>query len=416
MERRFATFKYQPIINFFFHIPVALSPYMNTNITKNITITPFFLERSMTLFLAPTAWGKTSMLLDIFSGSGSNDISGILFISPLKAIAIELEKRLKEKFKHIYRIESRRHSKECLRHFKSNQCSFIIATAEVLSFENIDFIGEQEKKILIVFDEFHLIFYWGLSFRPILWEIFLGLACSEKPILGLSASMDARLLDEWKRDFTLGFEHLFLIDLGNRQLKKEPISLFEYQPSFVKSFRQDFIYKLLNNHDKTYLYFCAFRNEVEAWLRFCNFHRIPALGCRGGEVIDFMKQLAANSNIRVIFATQALSHGVNLPELSKIFISYHVENNDLRLQMIGRGGRHGEDFEVFMIKEPSSKITFSLTSLLTSSLTSLLTSSLTSSLRIHTKFRRIIGNFLRYLWIKLWIKIRSIICLTRYKR
>ena len=42
-----------------------------------------------------------------------------------------------------------------------------------------------------------------------------------------------------------------------------------------------------------------------------------------------------------------MSHGVNLPEIKKVFINYEVKNYELWLQMIGRGGRQGSLYEVY---------------------------------------------------------------------
>ena len=38
---------------------------------------------------------------------------------------------------------------------------------------------------------------------------------------------------------------------------------------------------------------------------------------------------------------------MNLTEIKKVFISYEVKNYDFWLQMIGRGGRRGSDYEVY---------------------------------------------------------------------
>ena len=75
---------------------------------------------------------------------------------------------------------------------------------------------------------------------------------------------------------------------------------------------------------------------------------LRSIGCVGGEVEIFLKELAErNEEVDCIFSTTTLSHGVNLPEIKKVFINYEVKNYDFWLQMIGRGGRRGSDYEIY---------------------------------------------------------------------
>ena len=59
----------------------------------------------------------------------------------------------------------------------------------------------------------------------------------------------------------------------------------------------------------------------------------------------------SEGRIDCIFSTTTLSHGVNLPEIKKVFIDYEVKNFDFWLQMIGRGGRQGSDYQVYSTDE-----------------------------------------------------------------
>ena len=73
-----------------------------------------------------------------------------------------------------------------------------------------------------------------------------------------------------------------------------------------------------------------------------------ALGCVGGEVDQFLNSVKENEgSIDCIFSTTTLSHGVNLPEIKKVFIDYEIKNYDFWLQMIGRGGRKGSEYQVY---------------------------------------------------------------------
>ncbi len=70
------------------------------------------------------------------------------------------------------------------------------------------------------------------------------------------------------------------------------------------------------------------------------------LTCVGGESRDFVLQLNQEVQLDFIVATTVVSHGVNLPNIGKVYFTYNVENLDFYLQMLGRGGRSGESFEV----------------------------------------------------------------------
>jgi superfamily II helicase len=95
------------------------------------------------------------------------------------------------------------------------------------------------------------------------------------------------------------------------------------------------------------LVFCRFRKEVDLWVSQLKNRGYNVLGCKGGEVNKFLEDYRGNKMIQCICTTSALSHGVNLLNVSKVFFSYPVTNRDLWFQMVGRGGRTGEAFEFF---------------------------------------------------------------------
>jgi superfamily II DNA or RNA helicase len=64
------------------------------------------------------------------------------------------------------------------------------------------------------------------------------------------------------------------------------------------------------------------------------------------------ERLKSQPNPDFIISTTVLSHGVNLPKIEKLFFTYKVENPDLWIQMVARGGRKGEEFQVFALEEP----------------------------------------------------------------
>ncbi len=321
-----------------------------------------FPDSTFFLFLAPPAWGKTRMIEQIFDES---EVS-MIFVSPLRALALEVYERFKKK-KNVLYLEKASDEQKNLRLFMQNQKSFLIATPETLGPQWYLAFESLEQKPLVVLDEFHLYYLWGETFRPLLWESVMAFSNAGVNILALTATMDEQLLKKWKHDFALNFEHLIMINQGNLTLLRPPQRTHFYFSLLPKIFRRRFIRDLLQNQEQTYLYFCSRRHEVDEWLDFCERRGISALGCKGGEVAHFIAELKNNPKPRAIFSTSALSHGVNLPELAKVYISYPIERKDMWLQMVGRGGRKGEVYELFTFdafdlkwKEKVKKILWSL--------------------------------------------------------
>jgi superfamily II DNA or RNA helicase len=78
-----------------------------------------------------------------------------------------------------------------------------------------------------------------------------------------------------------------------------------------------------------------------------------ALGCRGGETEGFQQQLLEekknnHTGSLFIIATSCLSHGINLPSITNVIILYPEHQEEILYQMLGRGGRRGEDYTVHL--------------------------------------------------------------------
>ncbi len=307
---------------------------------REINILPFVeIKSSFTLMLAPPGWGKTTLVLELYEKYGGR----VVFISPLRALAEEFHKRT-EGLKNILSLSSVSSSSVEFKNFSSKKKGLLICTAEKLSSEIIEAFSIENT--LYIFDEFHLFYYWGQSFRPLLWERVMETCNNEGQILGLTATMDMHLLEFWKRDFRLGLEHLYLINLGNQRLLNKPEKVSNYSLLGEKVLNRRFLKSLDTSTDGTILYFCRMRRDVDRWLDFCRRRKIKAIGCVGGEVDKFLQDLAENPRPKCIFSTSALSHGVNLPIIREVFLSYPIENNDFWIQMVGRGGRDGSAYEV----------------------------------------------------------------------
>lgn len=123
-----------------------------------------------------------------------------------------------------------------------------------------------------------------------------------------------------------------------------------------------FHYEVMRNKARgkgeVFLYFCRSRREVDQLVERYGRLNLEVLGCKGGEVDLFLENLKNRSRPQVIFSTTCLSHGVNLPPISKVFISYTVENKDFWIQMAGRGGRRGEKYEVYTLESFEGPVFF----------------------------------------------------------
>ncbi len=286
------------------------------------------------LFLAPPGWGKTRLLKSLF-----NDFDRkIIFVSPLRALAEEFFKS----FDSGAFIIRKKAEEDIFERFLKKRRGVLVITPELFKEKYYWELSILDEKYLLVLDEFHLFYLWGQDFRPILMEVLMGLSTLSLPMLGLSATVSN--LKQIEEDICLNFDNFFLIDLGNQTLKNSPQKVFWFLSK--KVFIRRFLFEL-ERGEGVFLYFCKYRHEVDWWLDFCRKKGICALGCKGGEVPQFVDDLEKVQGLRCIFATTSLSHGVNLPTIKKVFVSYQVFSKDFWIQMTGRGGRRGESFELY---------------------------------------------------------------------
>jgi superfamily II DNA or RNA helicase len=309
--------------------------------TKTVDLLPFFsLNDSILLMMAPPGWGKTTLILDLYERIDGR----IVFISPLKALCEEFFSRASSK-KNVFKASDKEsHSK-----FLDKKKSMLVGTAEKL--EESLFDQSVSENILFIFDEFHLFYYWGDSFRPLLQEKLMCAANSKVKILALTATMDKELLRRWQSDFINSMSHCYKLNIGNQALLNNPKRIYNYNLLNEKIFNRAFIREVTKTDLKgTIILFVRYRNDVKKWMNLCENLKISHLGCIGGEVDFFLKALKECPKPKCIISTSALSHGVNLPTISSIFLSYPVDNKDFWIQMVGRGGRDGSEFDVHEVE------------------------------------------------------------------
>ena len=297
-------------------------------------INTLLVDRSSVLFIAPTGWGKTTLILDLVLESSKSWV----YLAPLRALANEFYLRA-SKVEGAYLISSR---KDLVQIMKSSlDFKLLIITPELLT---IAFLEKLNRDSIFVFDEIHLFFYWGDSFRPKLRDCYEDIMSLQFSSLFLTATMEKSLMNRWEKESCLNYDNSFILNLSNHKLKKDPDRIYGYPLSFKKNLIDE-IESLKSSYVK--LIFCPYREEVLSLRKELTQRGHKVLSCIGGETAQFSKELASCPYPEFIISTSALSHGVNLPKVSLVYISYRVKNYDFWVQMIGRAGRRGESFVVF---------------------------------------------------------------------
>jgi len=254
------------------------------------------------LLTSPPASGKTYWIERYHEKLGEK----VLVISPLKALALELEEKW--------------------------QGQISVRTPE-------SYLLHPEEASIVIFDEFHLLFYWGDHFRENMWQAFFHLAMHSSLCIGLTATINDDILTrvkEWHH-----FDQFLWFDGGNQKLKYLPSQTIRFISSQL---HHDFIF--LQSPEKTQLIFCEFRDDVKNWVEMLKAQGFRVLGCVGGETEAFIHQLKVQTP-QFIVSTSCLSHGVNLPIIEAVHFTYKMDNLDFWIQMTARGGRDGSAYRVY---------------------------------------------------------------------
>ena len=80
-----------------------------------------------------------------------------------------------------------------------------------------------------VIDEFHLFYYWGESFRPVLHDKFLCILNFYFPILAITATMDESVMNKMKKDLAYYQDFWIHLDYGNHALHRKPQKLVSFK-------------------------------------------------------------------------------------------------------------------------------------------------------------------------------------------
>ncbi len=298
------------------------------------------MQSSLTLFIAPPAWGKTSLLLEL-DGPW-------IFVSPLRALAEEFAQRLNSSGAKV-KILRKRNGDEW-KSFSKKPDGVLIATPETLPSH---LPQEVVQQCILVLDEFHLFQKWGEEFRPLLREQLYAWANLGARILGLSATVEDAQMNEVKKWHQHGFDFVFIVDLGNMRFKYPPEKIYRYGKNLL-ALKRRFYWESKCRRSKGII-FCKTRNQVKHWTIWFLGQNINALSCVGGHVDKFRLALADNQNVDWVITTCALSHGVNLPSFDHVFIDHKPSSKSMWLQMAARGGRNGETFNLHTMDKSTFK-------------------------------------------------------------
>lgn len=281
--------------------------------------------------ISPPASGKTTLLLEIFAQLPSQRW---IFLSPLRALAEEFYLRVKD----IIPTQM---------YWRNSDHLILPEGLIIVTPEQVDqkLVRQLEGAVVIV-DEIHLWDHWGNSFRPVMWEAYFSLTEKSPLMIHLTATVNAELT-EWIELSRSHFDEIFVFDYGNNQMKYSPQKTILYPLSMKSNVQQSIKRKLKQKNMGVRLVFCAYREEVRQWKRWCDENGLFALCCVGGEARAFQQELALIPHVPdVIISTTVLSHGVNLPEITGVYFTYQVKDQDFWLQMVTRGGRRGQSYEV----------------------------------------------------------------------
>lgn len=228
----------------------------------------------------------------------------------------------------------------------ANECLLKWAgTCDVMTPE--EWLKKSLSRKVVILDEFHLFFYWGDSFRPQMWEAFYAVVEQAETVILLTATLTQEMIEEIKK-YSCHFQKILWVDHGNQILKNKPAR-------YLKAPNERWLKELIleSPSDKsTNLIFCAYRSEVFKWEKELKARGFRVWTCVGGEASLFSLKVQSERAPQFIVATTVLSHGVNLPNISRIFLMYQIKNLDFWIQMVARGGRRGEAFEVFALEKP----------------------------------------------------------------
>lgn len=310
------------------------------------------LDGHNSLCLMPTGGGKS--LIYWVAGKALGGIT--LVISPLTALMDEQAGKLKQHGLNVVILHSGIDAKaqyaELISLYHEQKPDFIFVSPERMATDGfLEFVCRHIRQDLklVVIDEAHCISQWGFDFRPFYKEIpyFLQSVFDNSPqprILGLTATLNPKDIEEICRDFAIKSEHVFKSDTLLRHNIQLRVIHVENEDEKDRLFWAE-----LEQHrgEKMLVYIDRKRGKrsVEE-LSAVAVHRGFAAtffhaDLTSKEKQDIIRRFKTN-DVMVVFATSAFGMGIDIPDIRGVVHYLLPESIEQYYQQIGRVGRDGK--------------------------------------------------------------------------
>jgi superfamily II DNA helicase RecQ len=342
-----------------------------------------FLRKDMIL-IAKTSFGK-SMLLQAVSLLLENAIA--LIVLPLNQIGIEQTEYIRNLGGRPCFLNADTISAELLEEVKAAKYTHLLLSPELAIGNKFRAVAchpqFRERLRLVAVDEAHLVAHWGRAFRTeyARMQQLRALLGKNVPWFACSATLDQATLETVKQGCG------FLPDVKVQRTSINRPELVLRLGKIPKNKRRAFtalrfLFKEGEvvgpvretahlNIPKTVVFFDT-KNEIywalgkcREWLEKSDkhrytprqiqctirvFHRTTAQHDKEATIAEF-RQLAMESSVRIIFATEALGIGVNIPDIRRV-VQYGIPRGyhpAVPWQRGGRGSRDGQDGEIILL-------------------------------------------------------------------
>jgi ATP-dependent DNA helicase RecQ len=315
---------------------MILAGYITETLTRYCIDTCMDEQKFSGLILSPPASGKTQFIKNYLK----EGFARVVYVSPLLSLGREVLNDFSKQFNVLF------YEGDGLFQISTFDLIIIIPERAHHNFWNC-LESKSSKDTIFVFDEFHLFYFWGDSFRQTLLEFYYDAMARDYSALFLSATMSEEQLSRWKTEQQYNRD-CYVLENGNNILINEPIFTIKPQTSLIMEKCLRYEIAKLKQHE-CLLVFLPYRKQVKSYAAYYRhtYPKLRILSCISGEVHEFMMEMEKDRP-QIIFSTSVLSHGVNLPTIKRVFLYERDLSQAMWIQMVARGGRKGEKFGVYV--------------------------------------------------------------------
>jgi len=338
-------------------------------------------KRKDLILIAKTSFGKSMVL----------QAAPILMCRSMTIVLLPLDRIAQEQAEYISRIGGRpcilnsdTFNRGIILDIQNGKYTHILLSPELAvgdKFHDTATYPELKERLgLVVVDEAHLVSQWGGEFRKEYARVgqLRSLFGSSVPWFACSATLDTATLEKVKKGVSFEDDVTIMrtsidrpelaIRLGwipnhSRSSATALRFLFDQGPGSDESIC------IPENIPKTVVFFDT-KNEADTAMRQCRkwlqkkynysekratavikfYHRGTAKFDKEAYITEFQR-LGEDSSVRVIFATEALGMGVNLPDVRRVVIYGLPKGLEpaIMWQRGGRAGRDGRDGEIILL-------------------------------------------------------------------